>query len=80
MVYIHIIGTQEPAGASRQSGAESDMRCTCCNKPIKTEVVWLELDQRNGSYHDRGDIPGDKNQGGFPFGKICAKKLKKAAA
>lgn len=54
------------------------MRCTCCNKPIKTEAVWLELDQRDGSYHGRGDIPADKNQGGFPFGKTCARKLNKA--
>lgn len=53
--------------------------CTCCEKRLSGEFVYLELDQRDGSYHDRGGVPADKSQGWFPFGKTCAtKELRKA--
>jgi hypothetical protein len=35
-------------------------------------IVWLELDQRTGTYTDKG-VPAEFSQGGFPFGKDCAK-------
>lgn len=50
------------------------LRCTCCDKPIPAAVTWLELDQRTWTYHNRGGIPTDKNQGSFPFGPTCAKR------
>ncbi len=50
-------------------------KCTYCNKVIKEEIVWLELDQRTNSYHNFGNIPEKFNQGGFPFGKYCAEKM-----
>lgn len=48
-------------------------RCTRCNEWLKRKVRMLELDQRDGTYHDRGDVPKDKSQGWFPFGIACAK-------
>lgn len=54
--------------------------CTCCNRTLRGKVAWLELDQRDQTYHDFGGVPQDKSQGAFPFGMWCAKKLLKAAA
>ncbi len=47
--------------------------CTCCERPLKTRVAWLELDQRVNMYHDDGGVPDDKSQGWFPFGLACAR-------
>lgn len=52
---------------------ESSRYCTCCKRPLKGKVAWLELDQRNHTYHDRGDVPTDESQGWFPFGMTCAR-------
>jgi hypothetical protein len=53
--------------------------CTCCERPLKGNVAWLELDQRDDTYHDRGDVPPERSQGWFPFGITCATKLNAAA-
>ena len=53
--------------------APSDRHCTCCERPLKGKVAWLELDQRTNTYHDRGDVPADQSQGCFPFGMTCAR-------
>ena len=50
-----------------------DRHCTCCSRPLKGKVAWLELDQRTDTYHDRGDVPAEKSQGWFPFGLTCAR-------
>lgn len=56
-------------------------RCTHCEKPINpAKTAWLELDQRDDTYHDRGDVPDNLSQGWFPFGIACAKKVMKAEA
>jgi hypothetical protein len=57
--------------ASELSGP--DRYCTACNRVLSGRVAWLELDQRTDTYHDRGDVPGDKSQGWFPFGMDCAR-------
>lgn len=55
--------------------------CQCCERELKNMVAWLELDQRNNTYHDRGDVPPENSQGWFPFGLTCADRaLKEAAA
>ena len=54
--------------------------CTCCERPLRGKVAWLELDQRTFTYHDRGDVPAEKSQGWFPFGMTCATKLSSADA
>lgn len=52
----------------------NDRFCTCCGKPLKATFAWLELDQRTWTYHDFGNVPGEKSQGAFPFGLTCAGK------
>lgn len=49
--------------------------CTRCKKLLTKEFVWLELDRRDNTYHDRQDIPEEHSQGWFKFGKDCAKTL-----
>ncbi len=53
--------------------------CEYCQKPIKTgHVVWLWLDQRTNTFSNDDDEKPEYSQGGFPFGKSCAKhELKK---
>jgi hypothetical protein len=47
--------------------------CERCGRELQPDqVIWLEFDQRTHTYHDKGGIPVDKSQGGFPFGKRCA--------
>ena len=54
--------------------------CMCCERELDTsKSVWLEFDQRNGTYHDFGDIPPEFNQGGFEFGAACARRKKREA-
>ena len=67
---------QEPrvTGPASELG-ESERYCTCCRRPLKAKVAWLELDQRTDTYHDRGNVPPDKSQGWFPFGISCARTL-----
>lgn len=48
--------------------------CTCCGAKLTGRIRWLELDQRNGTYHDFGGVPKNKSQGSFPFGVRCAKR------
>jgi len=50
-----------------------DRFCSCCQKPLKGKVAWLELDQRTDTYHDHGGVPEGKSQGWFPFGMTCAR-------
>lgn len=58
---------------------EASRYCTCCKKPLKGKVAWLELDQRTDSYHDRGGVPENQSQGWFPFGMTCARNLNKSS-
>jgi hypothetical protein len=60
--------------------AEPLERCTQCNKPLTGAVRMLEYDQRDGTYHDRCDVPEEKSQGWFPFGVDCARRIIKASA
>lgn len=49
------------------------IRCERCGEALKrTQAVWLELSLIDGRYYK--DLPdGHESQGGFPFGKTCAK-------
>lgn len=49
------------------------IRCERCGEALKqTQTVWLELSLTDGRYYK--DLPdGHASQGGFPFGKACAK-------
>lgn len=55
--------------------------CTKCDAPLNPKkTVWLELDQRNWTYHDfLGGVPEEHSQGWFPFGSDCAKRLRAEA-
>jgi hypothetical protein len=47
--------------------------CQRCNKKLNPKkIVWLEYDQRTGTYTDQG-VPAEFSQGGFEFGSDCAK-------
>lgn len=55
--------------------------CTLCGKTLTHtgNEVWLELDQRYDVYHDFRNVPDDRSQGWFPFGRDCAPKARAAA-
>ena len=51
--------------------------CKRCGAKLRVQrgeynIVWLEYDIRTGTYTD-GEVPSEFSQGGFPFGKDCAK-------
>ncbi len=47
--------------------------CERCKAKLNPEkAVWLELDQRTGTYTDQ-PVPEEYSQGGFPFGADCAR-------
>lgn len=50
--------------------------CNRCNEKLDpNKIVWLELDQDTGLYTD-GELPeGHTSQGGFAFGRSCAKAV-----
>lgn len=49
-------------------------RCERCNEFLHPDrEVWLEYDRRVLKCTDQ-EVPEQYNQGGFPFGKACAKK------
>jgi hypothetical protein len=50
-------------------------RCERCGELLHPDrEVWLEYDQRFNGYTDQ-DVPSNVSQGGFPFGKACAKRV-----
>jgi hypothetical protein len=55
--------------------------CTLCGKLLTHtgNEVWLELDQRFDVYHDFHNVPADRSQGWFAFGRDCAPKARSAA-
>lgn len=49
--------------------------CEHCKAKLNPDkAVWLELDQRTGTYTDQ-PVPEEFSQGGFPFGADCAKNM-----
>lgn len=55
-------------------------RCEHCGEELHpNREVWLELDQRTNKYVDpnKVNVPTKYSQGGFPFGKACARKVLK---
>lgn len=47
--------------------------CERCKAKLNPDMaVWLELDQRTGTYTDQ-PVPEEYSQGGFPFGADCAR-------
>jgi hypothetical protein len=58
----------------------SERFCTHCEKRLRGNFVWLELDQRIDGYHDFQGVPEDRSQGWFPIGTTCAKKLRAESA
>jgi hypothetical protein len=56
--------------------AKFDDRCDCCGKPLYGHAVrFLELDQRDNTFHDRQDVPPEWSQGWITFGLACAKRI-----
>ena len=51
-------------------------RCTCCDKPLRGRIKWLELNSRTNEWSDPevAPLPADQSQGAFPFGLTCAAK------
>jgi hypothetical protein len=57
-----------------------DEFCECCGRKLDPKrAVLLELDQRDGTYHDFRDVPEEFSQGWFAFGPLCAKRKREAA-
>jgi len=54
---------------------KNSVRCERCEKLLDPKnIVWLELSCNDENYYET--LPaGHESQGGFPFGKDCAKKL-----
>lgn len=48
--------------------------CTCCERPLRGKVAYLELEEGTARYTDSGLIPPERSQGWFPFGLTCAAK------
>lgn len=48
--------------------------CERCGDKLKPgKEVWLELDTRTNTFTDE-EVPTEHSQGGFTFGKACARK------
>jgi hypothetical protein len=48
--------------------------CERCGEKLNPEtMIWLELDQDTGRYTDQPLQEGHTSQGGFTFGRACAK-------
>lgn len=53
---------------------EPRKRCERCSEFLHPDrEVWLEYDRRTCTYTDQG-IPEQHSQGGFPFGRACARQ------
>jgi len=60
---------------AEELAADNDRYCTKCGQKLDPKTaVWLELDQRDNTYHSRGDVPENLSQGWFPFGSACARR------
>jgi hypothetical protein len=52
-------------------------RCERCNDFLDPKKeVWLTYDQRTNTFTDL-EIPEQYSQGGFPFGRACARRALK---
>ena len=51
------------------------IRCEKCNEKLNPKTaVWLELSMTDGKYYPSDKFPeGHESQGGFSFGRACAK-------
>lgn len=51
------------------------IRCERCNEKLNPKTtVWLELSITDGNYYLSSEFPNEhESQGGFSFGKACAK-------
>jgi len=47
----------------------------CAEKLDPSKIVWLELDQDTGLYTDKELPEGHISQGGFSFGRSCARAV-----
>lgn len=62
----------DDSGLLRISGTQ---QCECCVRTLNpARTVPLELDQRDDTYHNFGDVPPQYSQGWFDFGAACARK------
>lgn len=68
---------ERPSRRHRRTAMES---CECCGRELKPgRSVWLELDQRDNTYHDFRDVPEEFSQGWFVFGNSCANRKRREA-
>lgn len=50
-----------------------EISCHRCGRVLREDkAVWLEMDTRDGTCHERGHVPREFSQGWFPFGEECA--------
>jgi hypothetical protein len=50
--------------------------CEHCGRKLdESKIVWLELSFRTGQWFQPGACPENESQGGFPFGRACAKTV-----
>jgi len=50
--------------------------CEHCGRALdETKIAWLELSFRTGRWYSDGKCPEEESQGGFPFGKACARTV-----
>jgi hypothetical protein len=55
---------------------QNNIYCERCGERLDEKlVVWLELNWSTGTYHTEGMVPPEKSQGGFPFGRNCARAV-----
>ena len=54
-----------------------DIYCERCNEKLNpAKAVWLELSISDGNYYPEGQFPiSHESQGGFSFGKDCARTV-----
>jgi hypothetical protein len=61
--------------------SKGEYRCEKCGEKLDPDtMVWLELSHKTGMYTRPdldGDLPEDESQGGFTFGRACAKTVLK---
>lgn len=52
--------------------------CFKCGKKLNpVDIVWLEFDNHDNTWHDplKHEVTAEHSQGAFPFGRACAKTI-----
>lgn len=58
-----------------------NQHCHRCDQDLHPDrIVWLELHNGRGTFHEPGTVPPENSQGEFPFGAACAQNQLKEDA